>query len=118
MESEAINKTVGYVLIFVGILIIIYSAWNVYNVFTGHGQPYDLFSLKSVSVDLGKVTGQTGNANLNQELIGSDVFNKPLNYTAYVILMGFLSTVGFRIATLGVYLARTLKVNVKQEKIA
>lgn len=115
MDSESSNKIVGYTLLALGLIIIIFSGFKVYRVFTGAENPYQIFSLSGISVDLGKAIGQTSDANLTQELLNSDVLNKPLNYAFYIMLMGFISSVGFKIASLGVQLARTLKVTLKEK---
>lgn len=117
MESESSNKIVGYTLLAFGLIIILFSGFKVYRVFTGAENPYQIFSLAGISVDLGKAIGQTGDAKLTQELLNSDALNKPLNYAFYIMLMGFVSSIGFKIASLGVQLARTLKVSVKEKVI-
>ncbi|KKQ26318.1 MAG: hypothetical protein US62_C0049G0002 [Candidatus Woesebacteria bacterium GW2011_GWA1_37_8] len=115
MDSENSNKLFGYLLLVVGLLVIVFCAFKVYRVFTGQEMPFNLFTLSSVSVDLGKVVGQPTSADLKQELFGADLINKPLNYGFYLMLMGFIASVGFKIASLGVQLARTIKVNVKEK---
>ena len=117
MDSENSNKIFGYSLLIVGLLVIIFCAFKVYKVFTGAELPFNLFTLSSVSVDLGKVVGQPTNAGLTQELFSAELINKPLNYGFYLMLFGFIASTGFKIATLGVQLARTLNVSVKEKVV-
>ena len=114
MENRNINKIVGYLLLVIGLSIIVYSAVNVFNVFMGKTQPYDLFSFSSIGLDLSNMTGQTlpQGANPKQDIIDKDLLNQPINLIAHLMLMGFLSTVGFKIAQIGTMLVREIKVKV------
>ena len=97
--------------------MIFYPVFNVYQVFKGQSLPYNLFSFKPIAIDLSKfVEGSPKNANITQELISSDLLNKPMNLVAHVVLMGFIVSAGFKIASLGAMLVRTIKVKVKEEK--
>jgi len=115
MDKENTNKIIGYLLLVVGLGIIAYSAINVFNVFKGRTQPFDLFSFSSISLDFSDLTGDQPlpeGVNLEQELIEKDLLNQPINLIAHLMLMGFFSTIGFKIAQLGTTLARTIKVKV------
>ncbi len=112
------NRIFGYLLLIAGILMIGYSVFNVYQVFKGKMAPYDLLALKPISMDLSKmVEGAPKNANLTQELISSEDLNKPANLAAHIILMGFIVSAGFKIASLGTMLIRTIKVRVIGQRI-
>lgn len=111
------NKVIGYLLLLLGLIMIAYPVYNVYQVFKGQTLPYNLFFFKPVSIDLSKmIEGASTNTNLSQELISSELLNKPMNLAAHVILMGFIVSAGFKIASLGVMMVRTIKVKVKEEK--
>jgi hypothetical protein len=111
------NKIIGYILLLIGLVMIFYPVYNVYQVFKGQTLPYHLFSFKPISIDLSNfVEGAPQNANLNQELVASDLLNKPLDLLAHVILMGFIASAGFKVASLGVMMARTIKVKIKEEE--
>ena len=111
------NKIVGYLLLLIGLTMIFYPAFNVYQVFKGKALPYHLFSFKPIAIDLSKfVEGAPQNANLTQELVSSDLLNKPLDLIAHIILMGFVVTAGYRVASLGTLLVRTIKVKLNEDK--
>jgi hypothetical protein len=117
------ERIVGYLFLALGLLMIIGSAFGVYYVFTGKFQTFEVFSLPPITLDLsGLMQAENPDmalppqANLETELVKSDVLNKPLNLIAHILFMGFLMNVGFKIASLGVQLVRPIKVTVKGEK--
>ena len=121
------EKVIGYSLLTVGILIILYSAFSVYSVFTKKQNPQDVFNLPGISLDLSGFVGgdlspeeraamEKSNVNTKAELISPEVLNTPLNYTFHILFMGFIASIGFKIANLGTLLVRPIKVNLKEEK--
>ena len=112
------EKIVGYILLSLGVFAILFSVFNVYQVFTKKAQPIDLFSFESVSLDLSKLAEQAPeNADLKQELLSSDKLNKPLNIAAHLFFMGFVASTGFKVAILGVQLLRPIKVELRESKV-
>ena len=117
------EKILGYILIAVGVAVIVVSALNVYWVFTGQAQPVNPFNLPGVSLDFGGMAGgaeqqqalKESGATLKTELLAPDVVNQPLNYAAHLLLVGFMASVGFKLASLGVMLVRPIKVKLKEE---
>jgi hypothetical protein len=93
-------------------IFFLFSGVSVINVFTGKTQAYDLFSLPAISMNLSKMAEQSmsPDANLEQELIAADIINQPTNIIAHLLFMGFVATVGFKIAQLGIMLVRPIKV--------
>ena len=117
MTQNVSNKIIGYLLLIAGLFLIAYSALNVYDVFKGKISPFPLFKFEAIALDFSKfVEGAPPNANLKQELVASELLNQPMNVTAHLLLMGFVASIGFKIASLGVMLVRTIKVNLKEEK--
>lgn len=113
MKKVKVEKILGYLLLVAGLGIIVYSSFNVINVFKGKVQPYQVFSFSSIGFDLsGLAAGQPipQDADLKQE-VDADLINKPANITAHVFLMGFIASAGFKIAQIGVMLIRSIKVN-------
>ena len=112
------NKIVGYLLLLLGLVMIIYPVFNVYQVFKGQMLPYNLFFFKPISIDLSKVVqGAPNNVNLSREIISSDLLDKRMNLVAHIVLMSFIVSAGFKIASIGVMLARSIKVKIKEEKV-
>lgn len=117
------EKVLGYLLLLLGLLLIIGSAFGVYSVFSGKSSTFEVFNLSPITLDLsGLMQAENPDAqlppqaNLETELIKSEVLNKPLNLLAHLLFMGFVMNVGFKIATLGVQLLRPIKVSVRGEK--
>lgn len=118
------EKILGYVLIVLGLSVIFYSAFDVYSVFTGAKPPISPFKLSGISLDLGSLVAgpeqqqelKASGASLKSELISSEVLNQPLNLTFHLLLMGFIASAGYKLASLGVMLVRPIKVKLKLEE--
>lgn len=117
------EKLVGYALLSVGIIIIVYSAVNVVNVFSKRSSPVTPLNLPGISLDMSKLVGgditpeqkrQLENADLRAEIVKPELLNQPFNLVAHLFLMGFIASVGFKIASLGVMLVRPIKVTLKE----
>lgn len=119
MGESSVNKdkVVGYIMLIAGIAIILYSLLEIYNIFTGQKQPIQLFTLSGISLDLNSLAGGNvpNNADLNQQLVEAEVINAPLNYLASILFMGFVSSIGYRIARVGTLLVRTIKIRLNQD---
>ena len=113
MQKVNVEKILGYILVVIGLGIIAYAALDVINVFSGNSQPANLFTFDPIALDLGKLTDQPlpPGTNLKQTLVESDLLNKPINLAAHLLLMGFVATIGFKIAQIGVMLVRPIKVH-------
>lgn len=109
------EKVVGYILLTVGIIIIVFSAVNIYFVFTGRAQPVELFHSEGISLDLGSLAGAPV-ATKKTELVTATDINLISNLTIQVILMGFLAGTGQKLASLGVQLLRPIVVKAKNDK--
>ena len=130
------EKILGYFLLIIGVVAILYSGWSVYNVFTKKNKPVQLFNFDSISID----TSQIGSNNLNIDLdrlprkiaslvqqnsgvttkpqetkiIPAELINETSNVFAHLMLMGFIASISFKIATLGTSLVRPINVKIKQ----
>lgn len=116
------EKVVGYILLIVGIVVMTYAAVSVIGVFTNRSKPVDVFALSGISLDLGKIAGsdlpsaqgqKLDRADTKTEIFGPEMVNTPMNLVAHLLFMGFLATVGFKIASLGTMLVRPIKVKLK-----
>lgn len=122
------EKITGFILVAVGILIILFSAYNVIGAFTGRTEPSDIFGFSGIGLDLGNfMLGEASpeeiamikdqNPNLKAELIEGDVLNKPLNLFAHLMLWGFISSIGFKIAQIGATILKPIKVHLKESSV-
>jgi len=124
------EKVIGYILLTIGFLVLIFSAFNVYQVFTGQIKPVQLFNFEGISLNLGNMlgTGEGMTAEqqiaLNQqkaqiapqELISSDLLNESSNLAALLFLMGFMASIGYKIGSLGIQMLRPIVVKVREAK--
>jgi hypothetical protein len=116
------EKLVGYALLAVGLLIILGSVLNVYQVFNKQASSVNLFSFPGISIDLGKVVASQlpkdvtlpqGTA-MQQEIIPAKMLNESANIAAHLFLMGFVASAGYKIASLGVEILRPIQVKVRE----
>ena len=119
------NKIIGYIFLFLGVIIILWGLWFSYGIFSGKKPSPELFkSSLSVNKEINfpKMSGvdqQTQNQinSLLQSqlgnLISGDSINKVLNLTAWSIFMAILVLACGKISLIGVQL---IKAEPKKEK--
>lgn len=124
------ERVTGYILLIVGIILILYACFSVVSVFTGSSQPFNLFTFSGISISPSQLTGGAIPSELLSQLtagpqttttppiISAEMINKPANLFAYLFLMGFLVSVGYKLASLGIQLIRPMVIKVKGEEPA
>lgn len=111
------ERMTGYVLLMVGVLIMFGALIQTLLVFTGKTEPISLFHITAPTISPSSFMPQlpdgfqlpTDNKQ-NIELIPSADFNKILDMSTMLFLMGFVLSFGFKIASLGVMLLRPISV--------
>lgn len=114
------NKIVGYIFIIVGVVIIAFSALSVYSVFTGQSEPYNLFNFDGISLPVSSLLGPEMAAAgdvPDVELVKPEMLNSTTNTLSHLLLMGFLASVGYRIAMIGANLVRPIVIKTNGKKI-
>src|SRR3989344_4345816 len=103
------EKILGYILITIGILIIFFSGYSVYQVFTKQEKPVQLFNFKGITLDTNQLLAgslppeiaQTLPKNTpKQELISADLLNDSSNLLMHLMFMGFILNVGYKLASI------------------
>lgn len=89
------EKIVGYTLLGIGILVIIFTAGSVFMVFTGKILPIQLFNLPAITLSLAPGTKPV-------ELMTADAINQTSNLA------------GQKLASLGVQLVRPIVIKAKE----
>lgn len=108
------EKIIGYVLLAVGIIMIIFAVYSMYDVFTGGAQPPPVVKMETISISPPAVPGvEVPPAKI--ELVSGSEISKFTNLTLWYMLMLFIVSAGNKIAGIGVKLAREIKVEVKGE---
>ena len=125
------EKTSGYFLLIVGILIMIFAASQIIMVFTDRAKPMQLFQADENSTSSPnsfnpqELLKQFQNQDSSQspfqtqmpsiQLINTNALNKILNLTVYYLIMQFLLGFGFKLASLGIQLLRPIVVEMKHK---
>jgi hypothetical protein len=110
------EKIIGYLLLGGGIFLIVFAAVSVYWVFTDQIQPYDFVKSSSsvISIPLQLVPGAKPTQlplNIDQILPVA----KLTNTTLHIMLMGFLASVGSKLAHIGTSLVRPIVVKTREK---
>lgn len=120
------NKIIGYLFLFLGVIIILWGLWFSYGIFTGKKPSPELFKVDiSKEVSKKEISLPQG-AGLNEQmqnqissllqsqlgnLIAGDSMNKILNLTAWSIFMAILVLASGKISSIGVQLIKTERLN-------
>lgn len=108
-------KITGYLLLFTGLAIIIFSVYSTYNIFVGKVVPPDLFSLVQKDTTLEEETKE--NLKLEEqveniltekirEIFPTEFLVRLLNLGSWTLLASILIFAGNQIAGLGIKLLR------------
>lgn len=113
------EKIFGYTLIALGLTIAAFSLISVYRVFSGQAAPYGLFSFPPVAVPVSALVGESvpvsGEGTL--EIMPAESINKTTNTFAHLFLMGFIASIGFKIAGIGTNLVRPIVVSIGGNRV-
>jgi hypothetical protein len=110
------EKVIGYLLIAVGILVILFTGIGAYQVLTAQGMPAEFITATgpttiNLEIPLGD-SGQTVPVPLD---IGSMVpVHRLINTSIHIVLMGFLASLGGKLAMIGTNLARPIIVKPRE----
>lgn len=117
------EKITGYTLLIFGVVIMTLCVVNIFMVFTKKASPVQLFNYSGISLDLSSLTSglnetipqNSKNAfpTKKSELISGAMLNDSSNLLAHIFLIGFVSSFGFKISSLGVQLIRPVVVKLK-----
>jgi len=103
------EKVVGYILLAIGVVMIFFSVFLMFNVFTGASAPPKLFNFSDISFSI----PQPGGIPETVQISGQDI-SRIVAMGFWYLLMFFIMLAGGRIASLGVNLIREIRVEVKQ----
>lgn len=123
------EKTTGYTLLAVGIIIMIFATIQIVLVLTGKANPIAIFqssvkNTQSSNLDISKLLSQlqqnSQNVSFNPnapsiQLFDPKVLNQILNLTVYYLIMQFLLGFGFKLSSLGTQLLRPIHIDMKNK---
>ena len=113
MEPE---KIVGWILLFCGLIIIFWSLYSSFNIFTGKSPYPEIFKVEA-NLNLPSETGKNSIDQMQKEIgkvfeeqlkgfLPSDSFPKILNLTVWAILAGIFIFAGGQVSNIGVNLIK------------
>ena len=112
-------KILGYFLLIIGLVLIGFSLISIYFVFTQKSSPTTIFHQSSIYINPRQFIPQDVPDQLNEEklselapieILSQDTINTALNLAAHLIFMGFVSSVGFKLSSLGIQIIRSLAI--------
>lgn len=119
------EKNIGYILLVVGILMILGAGLNVYLVFKNQLKPTQLFHTSGLQLNLSQLLGSAlpvnvngpVNANTSSQILSPELINDSSNLLFHFMLMGFIASIGAKIANIGVMLLRPIEVKLKAKEV-
>ena len=128
------DKVLGYLLLSIGLIFILWTVFSIYGVLTGKTKPAQVFNVQAPEITLPSVGSQAtlpeglqlpGGISLNTsdqnptkvKIIPDEVFNGLLNIGIYYLLMMFIASSGAKISSIGIQLVKDIKVEIKEDKI-
>ena len=101
------EKIIGYALLILGVILLLFAIFEMVNVYTGNAAPPKLFNISDISLP----TDQSGTG--ITVIQGAQISNLP-NLFFWFILMFFVLFAGGKIASLGVSMIKDIKVEIKE----
>ena len=101
------EKIIGYALLTLGVILLLFSIFEMVNVYYGNAPPPKLFNLQDLSLPLGQ------NGTSISLMQGAQLSQLP-NLFFWFILMGFVLLAGGKIASLGVSMVKDIKVEIRE----
>ncbi len=105
---DNIHKVIGYILLAAGLLLIIVPLFQTVMIFTGHGNPPQIFKVQgqqsSQPASQFDIQGQVQSA--LEKMLPLDLINYSLNLTNWMVLLFILMFGGGQLANIGTRLIK------------
>ena len=106
-----IEKIIGYILLFFGVMAIILSGLNAFNILTRRSNPIEFINKEIVST-ITPSEFSKNQVSLNEMLnIDNDAITLITNIGIHLLILGFIMKAGFHLASLGTMLVRPIVVD-------
>jgi len=92
------EKIFGFILIIIGLMLIFYSIYSMFNIFSGSSNPPKIIKMNDVKLSI-PLVGEI-------EILSGEEISKIANMSLYSIFMFFIISAGSRIADLGIKLLK------------
>lgn len=116
-------KLIGNLLLFFGVLAIVLSTLNAYQVLTHQTKPITYFKPEDTTFDIkGLVENLSPELNnpsvkntaVQKDILSPTLINDSVNLTIHLFLLGIISGAGFKLASIGAMLVRSIEVKLIQ----
>jgi hypothetical protein len=101
------EKIIGYSLLILGVILLLFSLFEMVTVYNGYAPPPKLINVGDISLSLGDSGASTS------LIPGAQVSQLP-NLFFWFILMGFVLLAGGKIASLGVSMIKDIRVEIRE----
>ena len=99
------DKIIGYILLALGVILLIFSLYEMIDVYTGHSPAPQLIKLSDIALPI---------QDANVTLIEGAQLSQISNLLFWFILNGFILLAGGKIAQVGVNMVKEVKVEVNE----
>lgn len=109
MNTTTTNKTIGYILLAAGLLLIILPLYQTYNIFSGKSLPPQIFKNENqleLHQNVSQYDFQKQIENSFMKVLPVDAINQTINLVAWGILTSIFIFGGNRIAQIGIKLIK------------
>jgi len=133
------EKIIGYTMLGVGILLMMFSSFQIILTFTGKAQPIKIFEsepkenvqndtsnldisnpdqlLQQIQQDPFSLLTSGGSGTNFPQIIDPTIINQMLNLMVYYFIMQFVLGLGYKLASLGVQMIRPLKISIDKNQL-
>jgi len=106
------EKVMGYVLLCIGLICILFALHSAYMVFTNVKEPPEIFRMKNFGF---LISPGQGNPPMEVEIALEPELRKIVNIFLYYLFMLFILSVGSKIGGLGMHFIREIKIEMRKE---
>lgn len=111
------EKIIGYMLIFFGVLTIVFTGLNALNVLTKKSEPINFIN-NEIITSITPTENVGTPVSLNQMLnIDNDTITLITNMGIHLLVLGFVMKAGFHLASLGTMLVRPIVVDLNTKPL-
>jgi hypothetical protein len=111
------ERMIGFVLLVGGVGLICWTAWSVYQVFSGLTTPPAVIDIDLKPISLPAGVTAPGAEPVEFDLLPAETVNRTTNMVVHLVLMGFLSAAGAKLANIGANLLRVVRVYLRESQV-
>ena len=101
------EKFLGYILFFIGLICILFAFHAMHNVFTNAAQPPEIFQMQNLNLS---ASSGAGSQPTQIQIALDPELRKIVNVFLYYLFMIFMVIMGSKISSLGIQLTKEIKV--------